>query len=370
MPSLKERIEAGGRIDLGAGRYRITETIVINKPTHIHGDHCDLCIIDVAPGVTAFRVEMGGQRSIFRDFTLEGEGVKKITTPTFGIETFVAIYVERVTMRDFVTGVRARANVHVDGNANRGKILHSMFQGMDAQAVYLDGPDVNSWNLIGLSALNTCERAGYWQVYDDRLRAEALAEAQRIAREKGEKEPAEVPYPVECVGVKCAFGDSSFLGCAWFGCMSDRPIDLTTSKRYPAFIHDGKNSHSVFFGSYQESGAPSVVSQTGVAIGGIGAWTGDGYHRDGYMANGTVYRNAQDPKNVTLFRLGNKTRAGAFFGAFAEGIDGARGLELDANLGSATTPKLEKQYRFRIAGTGFVLTIEQGGAVRFGKIKA
>jgi hypothetical protein len=368
MSELKERIEAGGVVRLPAGRFRIDETITIKKTTVLHGDHRDLTFLDVDPGVTAFRLELGGQRSEICNLSIIGAGSSKATEPTFGIQSFVAPYLDRLNIRGFAQGVRIRANVHADGNANRIRCRDLQIQSCTHAAVYIDGPDANAGLFEGIAALNVCTRGDYWIGRDTRLRKEALDKAQAEALEAGREPPTSVPDPPGVMGTCGGMVASSFLGSeAWIACMVDKPIDLTTGRRFRAFVHEGDNSHSVFIATYSESALPSWISQCGIHVGGIGPWEGPGQHFDGALAAGFIIRNAQDPNNVTETKLGHMTRPGAFMGLFARAIDSSRGLEIDADILDPKTkalyPKENRRYRFRLAGQVWALLVEQCGKV-------
>lgn len=273
----------GCRIELAPRQYLMSDTLKLCRSVVMQGAGERVTEFIFPSGKTGIYVAYacadgnGAAGSMLENFSVTGVGSNLVPTFENPLDSaMIEVKTGTVTLRNIRTnsgrhGVRISAGIHRLGDekslANHWRLDQVTATGSHHAGILIDGPDSNAGNATGVSASNSCR-------FGNTLKALSARDIVKF--------PA---YLQQCAGIY----DSSFLGNTWVGPHVAGIIDDQTLARYPGYIADGDNQHTVFMGAYIETNSGcGILSARSYAQGGISCWTGPGLYfntNTGYNMN-------------------------------------------------------------------------------------
>lgn len=277
LPSFQRLLESpacatGCRIELAPRIYLLSDTLKVCRSIVIQGAGERVTELRFPSGKTGIHLAYscngsGAAGSTLESLAVVGLGSNLAPTVDNPLDSvMIEVKTGSITLRNIRTssgrhGIRISAGIHRPGEeqsiANHWRMDQVQTTGSHHAGVFIDGPDSNAGNATGVSASNSC-RFGY------ALKSLSISN------------PTQFPaYLQQCAGIY----DSSFLGNTWVGPHVAGIIDDQTLTRYPGYIAEGSNQHTVFLGAYIEVNTScGILSARSYAQGGISCWSGPGLY--------------------------------------------------------------------------------------------
>lgn len=290
----------GQAIPFSSGTCRISDPLVIGKPTEIYGAGMNRTRIEAPRGFAG-----GPARLTVSDVTIwRADRPTETSTRAIGINASGGLELTNVGIEGFTVGAYVYADSDSFGtNSNGWRMRNIRVMGSAHAGIIIRGRDANGGLGEAIRAQTNCERSTRWE------------------KDFG-----------PCAGIV----DRSFLGNTWIA-----PLMSTNGERAPEgfipappFISQGASQHSVWVGVYCERDQSAGLTDQGtIVLGGLcSRVSGDGLRVDGRAVNGLIVRNAKDPKNAVTMRMGESAASGTWYELAADAIDPSRPLRKKAEI--------------------------------------